>query len=296
MKQYKDLIKLVYETGELSNDRTGTGTRRLFGHKMAFDCSKQFPLVTLKYTHTPAVIHELLWFIKGDTNIKYLQDNNVRIWNEWADPSGEVGPMYGSQWRNSGSKLKINNKYNTDGVDQLAKAIHDIKNNPSSRRIIIDCWDPKKIPEDGYSPIENVGIGKMALAPCHMFMQFYVRKDESLDLLMYQRSVDSFLGLPFNIASYAILLNMVAQVSGKTPGNFIWVGGDVHIYNNHIPQVEIMLEREPKSPPYLRLNKEISNINDFTFDDIEIVGYEYHPALKGVMLIYNFLKIKQRGK
>ncbi len=285
MKQYKDLIELVYETGQLSADRTGTGTRRIFGHKMSFDCSKQFPLVTLKYTYFPAIVHELLWFLTGETNIQYLKDNNIKIWDGWADPFGEIGPMYGTQWRNSGAKLKISNKLKKDGVDQLAKAIHDIKHKPHSRRIIVDCWDPKKIPDDDYSPQVNVGLGNMALAPCHMFMQFYVDQEDNLELLMYQRSVDSFLGLPFNIASYALLLSMVAQVTGKTPGNFIWVGGDVHLYNNHIPQVEEMMTREPKSPAYLKLNKNIKNIDDFTFKDIELVGYEYHPALKGAISI-----------
>ena len=258
-------------TGELSDDRTGTGTRRIFGAMMEFNCSDRLPLVTLKYTHYPAIIHELIWFIKGDTNINYLQRNGVRIWDEWADDTGEVGPMYGAMWRGN----------TRDGIDQLAKAINDIKVNPSSRRIIIDCWDPRYIPLDGFSPQKNVEMGQMALAPCHMFMQFYVRRNGVLDMLMYQRSVDSFLGLPFNIASYAILLNLVAQVTGRLPGKLTWMGGDVHIYNNHVEQVEEMLTREPKSPPILRVNPELTNINEVKFDDIEVLGYEYHPKLVG---------------
>lgn len=285
MKQYKDLVQRVYDDGVTSMDRTGTGTRRVFGGMMAFDCSERFPLVTLKYTHTPAIIHELLWFIKGSTNIKYLQDNNVKIWDEWADHKGEVGPMYGAQWRNYGATAFPNGTWRQDGVDQLDNTIIDIKENSQSRRIIIDAWDPKHLPFSGYSPVENVGLGKMALAPCHMFMQFFVTPDKKLDMIMYQRSVDSFLGLPFNIASYAILLAMIAQVTGLGTGTFTWMGGDIHIYNNHIDQVEEMLSRETKSPPFLQLNPSISNINDFTFEDINIVGYEYHPAIKGVISV-----------
>ena len=270
MRQYKELIKRIMTTGELSDDRTGTGTRRIFGAMMEFNCSSRLPLVTVKYTHYPAIIHELIWFIKGDTNINYLQRNGVRIWDEWADDTGEVGPMYGAMWRGT--------NYN---IDQLAKAIDDIKNNPTSRRIIIDCWDPEYIPDIKFSPQENVKMGNMALAPCHMLIQFYVRKNGVLDMLMYQRSVDSFLGLPFNIASYAILLNLVAQVTGRLPGKLTWMGGDCHLYNNHVEQVEEMLTREPKSLPMLRVNPELTDINKVKFDDIEVLGYEYHPKLVG---------------
>ena len=280
MQEYKDLVQYVYEKGEQSSDRTGTGTRRVFGASMKFDCSTHLPLVTVKYTHYPAVIHELLWFLSGSINIKYLKNNGVRIWNEWATPAGEVGPMYGSQWRHAGARKRSVDSF-IGGVDQIAKAIEDIKLRPESRRIIIDSWDPQYIPEDGLSPIENVSVGKMALAPCHMFMQFFVSKDRKLHLIVYQRSVDCFLGLPFNIASYAILLNMIAQVTGTKPGIFTWNGGDIHIYNNHIPQVEELLAREPKPLPILRLNREIDNIDHFQYEDIDIVGYEYHPALKG---------------
>lgn len=280
MKEYIELIKNIYENGELSSDRTGTGTRRIFGGMMKFDCSETLPLVTVKYTHYPAVIHELLWFISGSSNIEYLKNNNVRIWNEWADDRGNIGPMYGSQWRHAGATRKGSYDF-VGGVDQLAKVIEDIKVRPDSRRIIIDCWDPLYLPVDGVSPVENVGIGKMALAPCHMFMQFFVSKERRLDLIMYQRSVDSFLGLPFNIASYAILLKLIAQVTGTTPGVFTWMGGDIHIYSNHVSQVEEMLSREPKPLPTLEINPEITNIDEFQYNDFIVHNYEYHPALKG---------------
>jgi thymidylate synthase len=283
MHSYKRLIEKVWMEGELSGDRTGTGTRKIFGEQLKFNCAHALPVVTIKYTHTPAIIHELLWFITGDTNIKYLRENKVKIWEEWADDFGEIGPMYGTQWRNSGGTYQktINGMVMSNGVDQLQKAIDDIKNNPNSRRIVIDCWDPKVIPDAEYSPQENVGMGKMALAPCHMFMQFQVTKQGYLNMVMYQRSVDSFLGLPFNITSYAILLSMIAQVTGTTPGMFTWMGGDIHLYNNHINQVEEMLGRHPKNPPTLWLNPVIDNIEDFTFEDIRVLNYEYHPAIKG---------------
>ena len=280
MQQYKDLVQKVYEYGEHVPDRTGTGTRRLFGDMMKFDCSESLPLVTVKYTHYPAVIHELLWFISGSTNIKYLKNNNVRIWDEWATDGGEIGPMYGFQWRNSGAHKNWLNGWE-GGADQLQNAINDIKNNPTSRRIIVDCWDPIELPDLEYSPKENAEQGLMALAPCHMMFQFYVDTEDKLHMTMYQRSVDTFLGLPFNIASYAILLSMVAQVSGKTPGIFTWMGGDIHIYNNHVNQVEEMLEREPLEPPKLELNPNITSIDDFNYEDIKIVGYEHHPPIKG---------------
>lgn len=283
MQEYKRLVETIWIDGELSGDRTGTGTRRIFGTKLDFNCQEYLPVVTVKYTHIPAIVHELIWFIKGSTNIQYLRDNGVKIWEEWADPMGEIGPMYGTQWRNSGGIYSntVDGMRMSNGIDQLKIAIDTIKNNPTSRRIIIDCWDPRVIPDDLYSPQENVGMGKMALAPCHMFMQFQVTKAGYLNMIMYQRSVDSFLGLPFNIASYAILLNMIAQVTGKAPGKFTWMGGDTHIYNNHINQIEEMLGRDCKPPPRLWLNSDITNIDDFTYDDIKVMDYEYHPAIKG---------------
>jgi thymidylate synthase len=283
MHQYKKLIERILAEGEQSGDRTGTGTRRIFGDILKFDCAESLPVVTLKYTHLSAVIHELLWFIKGSTNIKYLQDNNVKIWDEWATEEGEVGPMYGAQWRHAqGTYIDTaKGKIILDGEDQLKNAIGLIKNNPTSRRIIIDCWDTKQIPNDEYTPKENVAQGNMALAPCHMFMQFQVSNKGRLNMTMYQRSVDSFLGLPFNIASYAILLNMVAQITNLKPGVFTWMGGDIHIYNNHIKQIELMLTREPKEPPTLELNPKIKNIDDFQIEDIMINNYECHPSIKG---------------
>jgi len=280
MKQYKELVQKVKEEGSSSKDRTGTGTRKIFGHMMKFDCSSSLPLVTLKYTHYPAIIHELLWFISGNTNIKYLKENNVNIWDEWADPFGNIGPIYGGQWRAAGAEVRdsIRGWSKSGGVDQLGNAIDLIKNKPESRRIIVDCWDPLSLPDEEYSPRENVGLGMMALAPCHMMFHFQVNNNV-LNLVMYQRSVDSFLGLPFNIASYAILLNLVAMVTNTTPGVFTWMGGDIHIYNNHMLQVDEMLGREPLTPPKLVLNRK-TNIESFDYDDIKIIEYNYHPSIK----------------
>jgi len=283
MYQYKGLIEHILDEGEVSGDRTGTGTRRVFGDMLVFGCAESLPVVTLKYTHLPAVIHELLWFIRGDTNIKYLKDNGVKIWDEWATEQGEIGPMYGAQWRAGRGAY-----YNTakgmqmsGGVDQLAKVIKDIKERPTSRRIIIDCWDAACLPQDDISPKENVELGNMALAPCHMFMQFQVSQHGYLNMTMYQRSVDSFLGLPFNIASYSILLYMIAQVTDLHPGIFTWMGGDIHIYSNHLKQIELMLSREPLEPPTLELNPKIKNIDDFKYEDIVVKDYKYHPSIKG---------------
>lgn len=283
MYEYKDLVQDIMSYGEISGDRTGTGTRRIFGNILVFDCSVTIPVVTVKYTHLPAVIHELLWFITGSTNIQYLKDNNVKIWDEWAAEDGEIGPMYGTQWRHSGGQYMSSAKgmIMVNGVDQLNNAIELIKTDPASRRIIIDCWDPKCLPNTDISPKQNPEMGNMALAPCHMFMQFQVNNHNELNMIMYQRSVDSFLGLPFNIASYAILLHMIAQITYKSPGTFTWMGGDIHIYNNHVKQVEEMLSREPLEPPTLELNPTITNIGDFKFEDIIIRDYKYHPSIKG---------------
>ncbi len=288
MKQYRELIERIVEEGESSEDRTGTGTIRLFGTKMTFDLAEGFPLVTLKYTHYPAIVHELLWFLSGKTNIKYLQVNKVNIWNEWATDQGDLGPVYGAQWRNANGTFreKIKEEWVWNGVDQLGNCIDLIKHNPFSRRIIVDCWNVKYLPDETIPPKENATLGLMALSPCHMMFQFFVSQDGRLDLQMYQRSVDSFLGLPFNIASYALLLAMVAQVTNTTPGVFTWVGGDTHIYNNHLDQVTEMLSRKEYPLPKLKLRPSIQkSINDYTYDDILLLNYKYHPAIKGIISV-----------
>ncbi len=260
MKQYLDLLNHVLENGDQKGDRTGTGTISTFGYQMRFDLSHGFPLVTTKKLHLKSIIHELLWFLKGDTNIKYLQDNGVRIWNEWADSKGNLGHVYGYQWR---SWPTANGKH----IDQITEVIEAIKNNPNSRRLIVSAW--------------NVGeIEQMALPPCHAMFQFYVN-DGKLSLQLYQRSADIFLGVPFNIASYSILLMMVAQVTGLIPGEFIHTLGDAHIYNNHIEQIKLQLTREPKQLPQMKLNPEITNIFDFKYDDFKLENYECHPTIKG---------------
>ncbi|MCT2344650.1 thymidylate synthase [Bacillales bacterium AN1005] len=264
MKQYLDLCRHVLTTGTKKEDRTGTGTVSTFGYQMRFDLAEGFPLITTKKLHLRSIIHELLWFLNGDTNIKYLQDNNVRIWNEWADEEGNLGPVYGHQWRSWTSR---------DGstIDQIAELIHTIKNNPDSRRMIVSAWNVGDIPE-------------MALPPCHCLFQFYVA-DGKLSCQLYQRSADVFLGVPFNISSYALLTYMIAQVCDLEVGEFIHTFGDVHIYNNHIEQVEQQLTREPKPLPYLVLNKEVKDIFSFKYEDFEIVNYEAHPHIKGVVSV-----------
>lgn len=264
MEQYLQLCKHVLENGVKKEDRTGTGTISTFGYQMRFDLQKGFPLLTTKKVHLKSIIHELLWFLKGDTNVKYLQENGVRIWNEWADENGELGPIYGYQWRSWETK---------DGrkIDQISEVIEQIKTNPNSRRLLVSAW--------------NVGeLDKMALPPCHTFFQFYVAEGK-LSCQLYQRSADVFLGLPFNIASYSLLTMMIAQVTGLEPGEFVHTIGDVHIYLNHIEQVKLQLTREPRELPTLKLNPEIKNIFDFTYDDIKIENYNPHPAIKGVVSV-----------
>lgn len=261
MEQYLALCRHVLTTGEQKGDRTGTGTISTFGTQSRYDLTKGFPMVTTKKVHWKSVVHELLWFIKGDTNVKYLQDNGVRIWNEWADEAGELGPVYGAQWR----KWR-----GADGQthDQLQQLINDLKTNPNSRRLILSAW--------------NVGeLAHMALPPCHAFVQFYVSAEGKLSCQLYQRSADIFLGVPFNIASYALLTHLLAQVAGLEVGEFVHTLGDAHIYNNHLEQVQLQLTREPKALPTLKLNPEITTIEDFTFDDIELIGYESHPHIAG---------------
>mgnify|MGYP001112678270 FL=1 len=243
MKQYLDMLRYVLENGVDKMDRTGVGTRSVFGQQMRFDLSRGFPLMTTKKMHLKSIIHELLWFIKGDTNVKYLQDNGVRIWNEWADENGDLGPIYGSQWRN----------WNGEGIDQLAQVVDKLKNNPNDRRMIVSAWNVSKIPE-------------MHLPPCHMMFQFYVANGK-LSCMLYQRSCDMFLGVPFNIASYALLTMMLAQVCNLEPGEFVHTLGDTHIYHNHFEQVKEQLRREPLPLPTMRLNPQVKDINDFKYED-----------------------------
>lgn len=273
-KQYLELLQLIKDKGIHKGDRTGTGTQSLFGHQMRFDLSQGFPLLTTKKVYLPAVIYELLWLISGNTNIKYLQDHNVRIWNEWADEHGDLGPVYGAQWRN----------WNNEGIDQLQNAIHEIKHNPNNRRILVSAWNPSVMPDTSKSFSENVAHGKAALPPCHAFFQFWVA-DGTLSCQLYQRSADVFLGVPFNIASYALLTMMVAQVCGLKAGDFIHTFGDVHIYNNLTDQVDEQLSRAPRDLPTMNINPEIKNIEDFTYEDFELIGYDPHPPIKGVVSV-----------
>lgn len=264
MKQYLDFCRHVLENGMTKTDRTATGTTSVFGYQMRFDLKEGFPLVTTKKVHLKSIIHELLWFLKGDTNIKYLQENGVRIWNEWADENGELGPVYGHQWRSWDA---------VDGrtIDQISEVINQIKTNPDSRRLIVSAW--------------NVGeLDKMALAPCHCFFQFYVN-DGKLSCQLYQRSADIFLGVPFNIASYALLTMMIAQVCDLEYGDFVHSFGDAHIYSNHMDQIKLQLEREPKKLPIMKINPEINNIFDFTFEDFSLEDYDPHPPIKGVVSV-----------
>nr|WP_321406917.1 thymidylate synthase [uncultured Carboxylicivirga sp.] len=264
MKQYLDLLQRVLDEGATKEDRTGTGTISVFGHQMRFDLAEGFPLLTTKKLHLKSIIHELLWFLKGSTNVKYLQENGVRIWNEWAKEDGELGPIYGYQWRSWPD-------YKGGHIDQIKQVIDSIKNNPDSRRHIVSAW--------------NVGaIDDMQLPPCHILFQFYVA-DGKLSCQLYQRSADIFLGVPFNIASYAILTMMVAQVCGLNPGTFVHTLGDAHIYLNHIEQVKTQLGREPKSLPQLIINPDRKNIDDFIFDDFELVNYDAHPHIKGAISV-----------
>ncbi len=264
MQQYQNLLTRVLTEGVKKEDRTGTGTISVFGHQMRFNLQEGFPLVTTKKLHLKSIIHELLWFIKGSTNVKYLQDNGVKIWNEWADNNGELGRIYGYQWR---SWTAENGKH----IDQLSQIINQLKENPNSRRHIVSAW--------------NVGdLDKMNLPPCHILFQFYVA-DNKLSCQLYQRSADVFLGVPFNIASYAILIMMVAQETGYELGDFIHTIGDAHIYSNHVEQVKLQLSREPKKLPHLLLNKEVKKVVDFTYNDFTLENYIFHPHIKGLISV-----------
>ncbi|MFT6096299.1 MAG: thymidylate synthase [Nonlabens sp.] len=274
MKQYQDLLQDILDKGVDKGDRTGTGTRSLFGHQMRFDLEKGFPLVTTKKVHLKSIIHELLWLLSGDTNIQYLKDHDVKIWNEWADENGNLGPVYGYQWRN----------WNNEGIDQIKEVIHTLKTNPNSRRMMVSAWNPSVMPDTNKSFTENVANGKAALPPCHAFFQFYVANNK-LSCQLYQRSADVFLGVPFNIASYALLTMMVAQVCNLEYGDFIHSFGDVHIYNNLREQVDLQLTREPRELPQMKLNLEIKNIFDFKYEDFTLENYHPHPAIKGIVAV-----------
>lgn len=274
MQQYHDLVKHVVANGTQKGDRTGTGTISVFGHQMRFDLSEGFPMVTTKKLHLKSIIYELLWFLNGDTNIKYLQENGVKIWDEWADENGDLGPVYGYQWRN----------WNGEEIDQITELIETLKTNPNSRRMLVSAWNPSVLPDTSVSFSENVANGKAALPPCHAFFQFYVA-DGKLSCQLYQRSADIFLGVPFNIASYALFTMMVAQVCNLEAGEFIHTFGDAHIYNNHIEQLELQLSRECRPLPKMILNPEIKNIFDFKFEDFTLEGYDPHPHIKGIVAI-----------
>ncbi|TCI24090.1 thymidylate synthase [Exiguobacterium sp. SH3S2] len=264
MKQYHDLCNHILDHGVVKEDRTGTGTTSVFGYQMRFNLQDGFPLITTKKLHTRSIIHELLWFISGDTNVRYLQDNGVRIWNEWADEDGNLGPVYGAQWRSFP-------KPDGSSVDQLAQVIEQIKTNPDSRRLVVSAWNPGQLDD-------------MALPPCHLLFQFYVA-DGKLSCQLYQRSADTFLGVPFNIASYALLTHMVAHVTGLEVGDFVHTLGDAHIYHNHLEQVKLQLTRDTRPLPKLNILRDVSSIEDFRFEDFELVGYDPHPHIKGAVSV-----------
>jgi len=270
-------MQFVHEHGTQKGDRTGTGTRSVFGYQMRFDLQQGFPLVTTKKIHLKSVIHELLWFLKGDTNTDYLQKNGVKIWNEWAREDGDLGPVYGYQWRNWPTP-------NGQHVDQISMLIEQIKKNPNSRRLIVSAWNVADLPDESISPQANVELGHMALAPCHAFFQFYVA-DGKLSCQLYQRSADIFLGVPFNIASYALLTMMIAQVCDLEVGEFIHTLGDAHLYSNHHEQVETQLSREPFALPNMRLNPDIQNIFDFSYDDFSLENYTCHDAIRAPIAV-----------
>ncbi len=264
MKQYLDLLRYVRENGIDKDDRTGTGIHSVFGYQMRFNMEDGFPLLTTKKLHLKSIIYELLWFLQGDTNVKYLQEHGVRIWNEWADADGDLGPIYGYQWR-------MWKDYRGGHIDQITEAIETIKNNPESRRIIVSAWNVADLPD-------------MKLPPCHAFFQFYVAGGK-LSLQLYQRSADIFLGVPFNIASYALLLLMVAQVTGLKPGDFVHTLGDAHIYSNHMEQVDLQLTREPRPLPVMKLNPDVKSIFDFKYEDFTLEGYDPHPHIKATVAV-----------
>lgn len=280
MQVYLNLLQHILDQGADKGDRTGTGTRSVFGHQMRFDLSKGFPLLTTKKVHFRSIAIELLWFLKGDTNVKYLQDNKVTIWDEWSTAEqtarfgrseGELGPVYGHQWRNFAASQNTDGSYAQDGFDQIKWLINEIKTNPNSRRLIVSGWNPHE-------------AGQVALPPCHTLFQFFVQ-DNKLSCQLYQRSADVFLGVPFNIASYALLTHMIAQVCGLDVGDFVWTGGDTHLYANHFEQAKLQLTREPLALCQLKLNPKVSDLFDFKFEDIEIINYQSHPAIKAPVAV-----------
>ena len=275
MKQYLNLVRYVLDHGVEKSDRTGTGTKSVFGYQMRFDLSEGFPMVTTKKLHLKSIIYELLWFLKGDTNIGYLKENGVRIWNEWADENGDLGPVYGHQWRN----------WNSENIDQIKDIVKTLKHNPDSRRMLVSAWNPSVMPETSKSFAENVANGKAALPPCHAFFQFYVANGK-LSCQLYQRSADIFLGVPFNIASYALFTHMMAQACGYQPGDFIHTFGDAHIYTNHMEQIELQLSRKPKTLPTLKINPNRTDLFEFEFSDFSIENYDPHPHIKGCVAVY----------
>lgn len=259
MKQYLDLLNRILTEGTVKTDRTGTGTKSIFGHQMRFNMADGFPVLTTKKLHLKSIIHELLWFLQGDTNVRYLQENGVRIWNEWADENGDLGPVYGHQWRSWPD-------YNGETIDQIQKVVEQIKHNPDSRRMIVSAWNVAE-------------VNKMALPPCHTLFQFYVA-DGKLSLQLYQRSADTFLGVPFNIASYALLLQMMAQVCNLKVGDFVHTTGDTHLYLNHIEQAQLQLTRTPRKLPIMKINPDVKDIFSFRYEDFELVGYDPLPHIK----------------
>ena len=274
MRQYLNLVKHILENGELKEDRTGTGTKSVFGYQMRFNLSEGFPMVTTKKLHLKSIIYELLWFLKGDTNIKYLKDNGVNIWNAWADSKGNLGPVYGFQWRN----------WNNDGIDQISNLIKNLNDNPSSRRHLISAWNPSVLPDTSKSFETNIANGKAALPPCHAFFQFHIINGK-LSCQLYQRSADIFLGVPFNIASYSLLTLMIAQVCELKPGDFIHTFGDAHIYSNHFEQMKLQLTRKPRKLPTIKINNKVKNIFDFKFEDFILENYNPHPHIKGKVAV-----------
>ncbi len=277
MRQYLDLMRHVMDHGVRKDDRTGTGTLSVFGHQMRFDLQQGFPLVTTKKLHLRSIIHELLWFLRGDTNLAYLHEHGVRIWDEWADENGDLGPLYGYQWRSWPAPEGRH-------IDQIAQVVEQIRHNPDSRRIIVSAWNVADLPDEGVSPAENARRGRMALAPCHAFFQFYVAQGR-LSCQLYQRSADIFLGVPFNIASYALLTMMIAQVTGLAAGEFIHTLGDAHLYANHLEQAREQLGRAPRRAPQMTLNPAVDDLFAFGFEDFELSGYEPHPSIKAPIAV-----------
>ena len=274
MKQYLDLVKHVKENGVFKGDRTGTGTKSVFGYQMRFDLSKGFPMVTTKKLHLKSIIHELLWFLKGETNIAYLQENKVKIWDAWADENGDLGPVYGHQWRS----------WNSEDIDQIAELIETLKTNPNSRRMLVSAWNPSVLPDTSVSFAENVANNKAALPPCHAFFQFYVAEGK-LSCQLYQRSADIFLGVPFNIASYALFTMMIAQVLGYEARDFVHSFGDLHLYKNHLDQARLQLTRTPHKLPTMWVNPEVDDIDKFTFDDFKLENYEHDAHIKAAVSV-----------